>query len=79
MAYELTWLVEKRVLDLRIWDMPTQEEVELINDQLIEMADAGIAPVHLLTDESEASPKALPPDVKTILKIKFVRFMTDYV
>lgn len=67
MAYELTWLAEKRVIDLRMWGTPTLEEVQTINAQMLEMMNQGTPPVHTLTDETEVSPRALPPDLKLIV------------
>lgn len=51
MSYSVSWLVEKRVIHLRLENEVTVEDAENINHHLLEYFDAGQPPlVHLIVD-----------------------------
>lgn len=55
MPYELNWRIENRVIWLRVWDVVTMDEINTISPQIMEMLNAGSAPVHLLADYTDVT------------------------
>lgn len=56
MSYSITWLVEKRVIHVKLENEVTIDEAERINQQLLEFFDAGAPPlVHMICDTSRMS------------------------
>lgn len=50
MAHESSWLVANRVIQLRVSESVTMEDIQDINRQLLAMLEQGTAPVHIVND-----------------------------
>lgn len=61
MPYELSWLLDKRVIHLRAFDILTAQEYETSADELLSMFDDGIAPVHVVVDHLDVDEIKLSP------------------
>lgn len=65
MPYELSWLLDKRIIHLRAFDILTAQEYQSAADELLLMFSDGIAPVHVIVDHLDVQEIKLSP---TILK-----------
>lgn len=50
MAYELSWLLDKRIIHLRTFGVLSTEEYRSSAGEILESFDNGIAPVHVIVD-----------------------------
>jgi len=66
MPYEMTWLVDKRVLYIVLTGELSADELRELVAQSRDMTDAGIKPIHAIADATRSH--ALPKHINSILK-----------
>jgi hypothetical protein len=50
MGFSITWHIEKRVIDLKVFGVITSEEIIALNLQVMDFIEAGSHPVHIIID-----------------------------
>lgn len=66
MPFELSWLVEKRVVSLKVWGKINISENKEMNARLSEIIHAGEAPVHLIVTLGDSL--SVPLDISMLAK-----------
>jgi hypothetical protein len=60
MAYEISWLIDKRLVQLKVFGSETVSEAREITIQLSEIIYTGEPPVHFLIDLLDVQPNGFP-------------------
>lgn len=63
MSYELSWLLDKRIIHLRAFDVLTTEEYRAAATELLTLFDEGIAPVHIVVDHLDVQEIKFSPGI----------------
>lgn len=60
MAYEISWLIDKRLLQLKLFGSETVSEAREIIIQLAKITHTGEPPIHFLIDMLDVQPNGFP-------------------